>query len=322
MVPLIENIKFCKIATQIQDVLAITPLPRIEDRTVLDSQLIEWFDNLPWILRSTDPCPEALYTARCIMKWRYQNLRLVLHRPVLLNLANRGGQNMPSPSELASVEKCRAIAKQTIEDISREWTRNQINGWNAVWFLYQACMIPLVSIFWENWNPGQIREWEGQVEMVIDLMAAMSDWSLAARRSREVVCKMYEASKRPPTRVSSPRMTPVGSSNGSNGHLNGNGVTNGNMQDTNSMTNGHMNGVTQRFQHITDLKDETDHDEDMTMMMEEGMVLLGSQSIWDLDGMLWGNLPENLDMPFDGVPEMDFEDVGQGGYDGTYMMHQ
>lgn len=316
---MIENIKFCKIATQIQDVLAISPLPRVEDRTILDSQLMEWFDNLPWILRSTEPCPEALYTARCIMKWRYQNLRLVLHRPVLLNLANRGGQSMPSPSELASVEKCREIAKQTIEDISREWTRNQINGWNAVWFLYQACMIPLVSIFWENWNPGQVREWQGQVEMVIDLMAAMSDWSLAARRSREVVCKMYEASKRPLTRVSSPRMTPVGSSNGINGLSNG--ITNVNMHETNGTLSSHMNGVTHRFE-MADLKEEAGNEGEMTMMLEDGMVLLGNQNIWDLDGMLWGNLPENLDMPFDGVPEMDFEDVGQGGYDGIYMMHQ
>jgi len=50
-------------------------------------------------------------------------------------------------------------------------------------------------------------------------------------------------------------------------------------------------------------------------------VLLDNQSIWDLDGMLWGNLPDGLDMPFDGIPEMEYADPTQGNYDGAYMMH-
>src|SRR5450432_1227308 len=181
IVPLIENIKFCKIATLIQDTFALSPLPRAEDRSMLDNQLVEWADNLPWILRSSDPCPEAIYTARCVMKWRYQNLRIVFHRPVLLNLANRGPQIMPNPAEIEAVEKCRAIAKQTIEDITLEWARNQFCGWNGVWFLYQASMIPLVSIFWEHWNTPKVREWRKQIEMVLDGLAEMTDWSLSAR---------------------------------------------------------------------------------------------------------------------------------------------
>src|SRR6266536_3459852 len=111
--PLIENIKFCKLATQIQDVLAQSPLLRTEDRMNLDGQLVAWHDNLSWILRSTEPCPESIYTARCVMKWRYQNLRVVLHRPVLLNLANRGSEAVHSTEDLAAVAKCRQIAKQT-----------------------------------------------------------------------------------------------------------------------------------------------------------------------------------------------------------------
>jgi hypothetical protein len=224
---------------------------------------------------------------------------------------------MPSPAELQSVEKCRAIAKQTIEDMSREWTRNQINGWHAVWFLYQACMIPLVSIFWENWNPGQVREWQRQIEMVIDLMEGMADWSLAARRSREVVCKMYEASKRPITRVGSPRLTPNGWINGSatNGTTGGlpNGITNENYNG-----NSNMNGINNDFHEMTAEQKETHHQGDMAMLMEEGMALMENQSIWDLDGMLWGH----LDMPFDDISGMDFDFPRQDGYDGSYVMHQ
>jgi hypothetical protein len=92
------------------------------------------------------------------MKWRYQNLRAVLYRPVLLNLAYCGNDGTASQEDLAAVNTCRAIAKQTIEDIAREWTPNQMLGWNGVWFMYQASMIPLVSLFWENWNSQLVEE--------------------------------------------------------------------------------------------------------------------------------------------------------------------
>ena len=57
------------------------------------------------------------------------------------------------------------------------------------------------------------------------------------------------------------------------------------------------------------------------MLDENGLVLLDNQGIWDLDGMLWSNLPDGLEMPFDGMPNMDFDD-GVVGYDGNFMMSQ
>jgi hypothetical protein len=310
IIPLIENIKFCKISTQIQDVLAQSPLLRTEDRTTLDSQLVVWHDNLPWILKSTEPCAESIHTARSVMKWRYQNIRIVLYRPVLLNLANRGNEGQPSQEELAAVAKCRAIAKQSIEDIASEWTPNQMLGWNGVWFMYQASMVPLVSMFWESWNTKLVTDCQNQIKIVLEAFEGMSDWSLAARRSREVLVKMYEASKTPLTRQTSPRIGPVvvKGENGVNGlnppSTNGvNGMTH--MMNGNPM-NGHMMDGPE-VQHID-------------MMGEDGMVMVDHQTVWDLDGMLWGNLPDGLDMPFDGMP-MDFDD-GSMGYDENYMMHQ
>lgn len=196
ILPLIENIKFCKIATQIQDLLAITPLLRTEDRCNLDSQLHSWYSSLPWLLRTTDPCAEPLYMARCLMKWRYQNLRMLLHRPVLLSLASSGlnPHTQACDADLAAIETCRDLAAQTIEDIAREWARNQMSGWNAVWFLYQAAMVPLVSVFWQ-WGCPRVPEWLKQIEAVLDLLEVMEEWSLVARRSREVVWRMYEAAR-------------------------------------------------------------------------------------------------------------------------------
>lgn len=203
-------------------------------------------------------------------------LRIILYRPVLLSLANRGSQEAPSQEEIAAVVKCREIAKQSITDIAREWTPNQMMGWNGVWFMYQAAMIPLVSIFWESWNTAQIREWQSQIEMVLEAFDGMIDWSLAARRSREVVAKVYEASRRSQSRE----------------------------EDTGGLDGG--NGVSEQRQSESEI----------------GIPMLDNRSIWDLDGMLWGNLPEGLDMPFDGMPNMEFADPDGDNFDHTYMLHQ
>jgi hypothetical protein len=320
IVPMIENIKFCKISTHIQDVLAQSPVLHTNQRLELDRELVSWYENLPWILRSTEPCPESFYTARCIMKWRYQNLRIVLHRPVLLNLASSGNEAQASQDDLEAVSRCRILAKQTIEEIAHEWTPNQMLGWNGVWFMYQASMIPLVSMFWESWNTPLVRDCQAQIEVVLEAFEGMADWSLAARRSREVLLKMYEASKRPMTGHNSPRLGPIKGENGVNGNvltppspMNGMPTMHGvdgmaHMMHGMNPMNGHMMNAPEMHQ--------------MEMMGGDEMAFMHNQGVWDLDGMFWGGLPDGLDMPYEGV-NMDYNDGGMQHYDGNYMMmHQ
>jgi hypothetical protein len=97
--------------------------------------------------------------------------------------------------EASAISKCRNIARQTIADIAIDWQPNQISDWNGVWFLFQAVMIPLLSIFVEGTNP-EAEQWRRQVEMALELFEKMTDWSLAARRTR-VVMRLYQASKVP-----------------------------------------------------------------------------------------------------------------------------
>ncbi|KAL6871284.1 fungal-specific transcription factor domain-containing protein [Trichoderma novae-zelandiae] len=194
VMPLLENIKFCKIATKVQDMLAVTPLLKPRDRTHLDSLLVDWYNNLPWLLRSTEPCVESLHLSRCVMIWRYWNLRMLLYRPVLLTLASKG-QLPTSEQDVAAVEICQGAARATVDSVSRGWMRQQMSGWNAVWFLYQAAMIPLVSILWQPDSPAVV-EWRAQIESTLELFEAMKDWSLTARRSRDVVSRLLEASSK------------------------------------------------------------------------------------------------------------------------------
>ena len=191
--------QFCKIATNIQDRLAVSPLVEFGDMAMLDTELVAWYENLRLPESASEPYTIPFLISRSIVRWRFYNLRIVLHRPVLLSVAMRGAlqgsaSNPQTPKEVAALSKCRDMARQTIEDVAISWQPNQMSGWNGVWFLFQACIVPLVSIFMDAQNP-EAEKWRQQIESALDSFDKMMDWSLAARRTREVVAKVYQASK-------------------------------------------------------------------------------------------------------------------------------
>lgn len=132
--------------------------------------------------------------ARCIMKWNYQNLRMLLYRPTLLILANNGAEQATKENDILAVDRCRELALRNIEDISNDWERHQMSGWNGVWMMYQATMIPLLSILWQPHSPS-VPEWHRQVEVTLGVLDVMEEWSLSAARSREVIRRIHDATR-------------------------------------------------------------------------------------------------------------------------------
>jgi hypothetical protein len=55
-------------------------------------------------------------------------------------------------------------------------------------------MVPLLSLFYESDNVGESGKWRGQAEMVLRILQSMELWSAVAKRSREVIAEVYEAS--------------------------------------------------------------------------------------------------------------------------------
>lgn len=135
LLPLIHNTEFCKIATKIQDKLSAVSLIPFDEVVQLDSALVQWWEDLPSMLTKdpSESIPSFLRVPRLVMKWRYQNLRIILHRPYLLSFALRKipYDNLTAEEKVA-VGKCRIIASKTIEDISNECKQDVISAWNGV----------------------------------------------------------------------------------------------------------------------------------------------------------------------------------------------
>lgn len=183
--------------------MVVAPLIRHSDIIFLDSQLLEWYNNLPAALKDHEPCSESLATARTVMRWRYYNQRMLLYRPTLLSYAMRRIPYIAlQPEERTAIERCREIADTTIHDVSANTKQNQMSGWNGVWRLFQAVMVPILGLFLDDDTAGDPRASTGscqtQIEIAMLTLARMQPWSPTAKRTLDVVSRIFEASKRDP----------------------------------------------------------------------------------------------------------------------------
>ncbi|CAG7945395.1 unnamed protein product [Penicillium olsonii] len=201
ILPLVENIRFAKIATQVQESLAAAPLVKHQEMAHADAQLLEWWENLPSVLKNHEPCSESINTVRTVMRWRYYNQRILLYRPTLLNYAMRRVPYIALRSEeRTAIERCREVAQQSIENIAATAQLNQLCGWNAVWWTFQASLVPLVGLFLNDPTAddprASIESCQAQVEMAMMTLARMQSFGHTAKRSLDAISRIYEASKR------------------------------------------------------------------------------------------------------------------------------
>lgn len=215
VVPLIENVLFVKIATKIQALLAAVPPYKHQEILEADRELQAWWNNLPPILKEHETCPESLSAVRTVMRWRFHNQRMLLYRPMLLSYAMRRVPfNALRAEERNAICKCREIAEQSIHDIAMTSQMNQVLGWNAVWFIFQAAMVPLIGLYVKDAtldDPRGSREsCRGQIETTKLTLYRMQTFGHTARRSLDVISRIAESAEQNLDLLSS-NMASVGS---------------------------------------------------------------------------------------------------------------
>jgi hypothetical protein len=198
-----ENIRFCVISTRMEDSLAMSPLMDELERHNLDSAFVDWFESSS--VHSSSPRAQTrempgVTVLRNVMRWRYLLSRVILHRPVLLWYAMR---RMPfddlADDKKTAVDTCRDVTADLINDIGTTWKGQkecQMSGWNATWLLYQAVMVPVLSLFCDTLDSEVVERSRHQVESALETFSQLQRWSSTAKRSYEVVSRIYEASRR------------------------------------------------------------------------------------------------------------------------------
>jgi hypothetical protein len=201
---LAENARFAKIATDVQEFLAAAPLIRHQEISSLDARLLEWWNNLPRILKEDRPCPDSRATLQSVIRWRFYNQRMLLYRPMLLSYAMRRVPYIALPTEdRAAIEKCREMADRSIQDIDATMRPNPLCGWNAVWWTFQTALVPLIGLFLNDLTAGaedpraSIEACQAQLKMAMGILERLHSYGHKAQRSLSIISGLFEASKRP-----------------------------------------------------------------------------------------------------------------------------
>lgn len=180
--------------------MAVVPLLAYSEIKVLDRQLVEWFENLPPLLKDFESCPEALEMNRTVLRWRYTVQRLHLYRPALLSYAMR---RIPYAAlrteECSAIDTCMKIATQCIGDMGASVSAcsSQILGWPGVWMIFQAVMIPLLHLCIDDQtNPYSTTETHRSIEVAIAALLRMQAWSPTGSKTLNFVCSIYDGTIR------------------------------------------------------------------------------------------------------------------------------
>ncbi|KAI0130930.1 fungal-specific transcription factor domain-containing protein [Daldinia grandis] len=192
------SLQFCLSCNRIQNRFARFSRLTITEAVSYDEELQAWYASIPLVLRSPTNSPSRLTIAREFMRNRYLNIRLILMRSLILYLAHSRIQKAQlSAEELQIIDTCRSVAGEAIDSIALYWTPNRIHVWNSAWYLFQACMIPLLSIVIEQSHPDPNAESlaSGRASLVkaLETFSEMKPWMRASDRGPDIVAAIYEA---------------------------------------------------------------------------------------------------------------------------------
>ncbi|OTA57991.1 fungal-specific transcription factor domain-containing protein [Hypoxylon sp. EC38] len=195
---LCASARFCLTCNRIQNRFAQFNRLTISEAVAFDQELQAWWASLPQVLRSPTNSPSRLTIAREFMRNRYLNIRLILMRSLILYLAHSRTQKAQlSTEELQIIDTCRIVASEAIDSIALYWTPNRIHVWNSAWYLFQACMVPLLSIVIESSRSEPSTEFltsaRASLVKALETFSEMKPWMRASDRGPDIVAAIYEA---------------------------------------------------------------------------------------------------------------------------------
>jgi hypothetical protein len=190
---------FCLICDRMQQRFARPGRLSIQEVVDFDTELVRWYDALPPTMTDPVHSPPRFHIAREFMRTRYLNARMLLTRSSFLYVANGHRKNLTqlAPEAQQLLDTCCTVASETIDAIALYWTPNRVHVWNAGWYLFQACMTPLLSLAvdknMETSATESVAAWRASLGKALETFAEMRPWMRSTDRSPEIVSAFYEA---------------------------------------------------------------------------------------------------------------------------------
>lgn len=168
--------------------------PSASELLELDEQRIETW-RLMWHNEEQE-VPQKFRLSRNVMTWRYRNFRIIMYRPFVIRHVLQIRSGVPfagtGDSMQTAIDRCSLEAKASITAIQKYWTtseHNRMSAWYALYFLFQASLIPLILLRNQP-TSVQAPDWREQIYLVLGVLDSMIDINPTSRECRQVIMKL------------------------------------------------------------------------------------------------------------------------------------
>ena len=144
---LIFSSQFCLIVHRMQERLAQFKRVTLPEVLAYDQELRRWHDSLPADFRISSNSLPSLRVSWQFMSDRYLNARMMMYRILMLYDAHdmiKTGNAEQWREEATKTGL--SLAEEAIETITMQWSPSSFSVWSSTWYLFQACMVPLLSV--------------------------------------------------------------------------------------------------------------------------------------------------------------------------------
>ena len=175
-----------------------------EKMLAMDNLCLEkWLNDVPVYYRESVLQPVRFQLSHAILKWRWRNFRILMYRSYLMRRFLTKGhhwnlQNIsPKPVNVEDqvIQRCFDAAAESIHLITKYWEHERQNVmacWYGLYFLFQATLIPVISLRNEPYNSLAIG-WRDQVLLSLSTLSDMARLNPAATRCHAVITKLCGA---------------------------------------------------------------------------------------------------------------------------------
>tara|TARA_R110002003_G_scaffold68_27_gene6269 strand:- start:3030 stop:5210 length:2181 start_codon:yes stop_codon:yes gene_type:complete len=189
--------KFHMLTNDIYTRVISMPFPSASELVRLDDTLIgNWESSVPEWYRQDASMPSQFATSHAIMWWRLRNFRIIMYRPYVirrvLQARSQDGVEVVPAAVQEAYHRCLREAEGSILAISDFWSSSpstRMSAWYALYFLFQASLIPCVCLRNEP-TASTSDNWRTQISRTLLTMQLLSSVNPSAQECYNVLQRL------------------------------------------------------------------------------------------------------------------------------------
>lgn len=202
---LIAQSKFCLLTNGIYNRLISKPSPSAEESLEFNKSIEKLMSELPEYFQENGPIDTSrqwFVLTRYRLLWRVKNFQVIMFRPFILQRVLLVGDNRqrlpPDLTNSQAEQECRRIcirsARETIglvHEFLDQFQHSSISNWYALYFLFQASLIPIISLSAEP-NAADAPAWLQDVAHTKEILLSLTAQNCLAARFYDVIERLSQ----------------------------------------------------------------------------------------------------------------------------------